>query len=235
MQVSHASEFAVSNLEVLEKQLQSCMEYVPFVEDNQKVISPKFIHIVLDACSLIDSIFHQLSDGARKRSNLKKYSEMHEPQLELEAAISLFLSMPIRALTPFAGWTKCQPEWWTAYNMLKHDRLKNYTAATFQNAVLAFVGLHQVVSRLKQFMGPLLRASWIDTTEIETIEDLGSVAHLGALHPAPPSLVVESRLVASPTRENFVRSFDGLYFDIDFKIRGTSPRIRNLLFAHEEW
>jgi len=207
------------------------MEYIPFIEGNEQAVSPKFIPIILDVCSLIDSIFHQISTEPVKRFNLKKYSEMYEPQLELGGTISLFLATPIRALIPFAGWTERQPKWWSAYNMLKHDRLKNYGAATFENAVMGFVGLHQVMVRLKEFVGPFLRAGWIDTSEIEIVADLGSVAHLGALHPGPPSLVVESQLVVSPARENFVRSFDGLYFDI----KGISSRVRNLLFAHEEW
>jgi hypothetical protein len=235
MQKSQAAEFAVSNLKALEKQVQSCMEYIPFVEDNEKAISPKFIPIILDVCSLIDSIFHQISTEPVKRFNLKKYSEMYEPQLQLESNISLFLATPIRALIPFAGWTKRPPKWWAAYNMLKHDRLKNYSAATFENAVMGFVALHQVMVRLKEFVGPFLREGWIDTSEIEIVADLSSAAHLGALHPNPPSLVVESQLVVSPTIENFVRSFDGLYFDIDYDVKGISNRVRNLLFAHEEW
>jgi hypothetical protein len=269
MQKSHAADFAVSNLKALEKQVQSCMEYIPFVEDNEKVISPKFIPIILDVCSLIDSIFHQISTEPVKRFNLKKYSEMYEPQLELESNISLFLATPVRALIPFAGWTKRPPKWWAAYNVLKHDRLKNYGAATFENAVMGFVALHQVMVRLKEFVGPFLREGWIDTSDIEIVADLSSAAHLGALHRNPPrdasgnkvfgrflnhkpfvfdarisqkalsgwasSLVVESQLVVSPTIENFVRSFDGLYFDIDYDVKGISNRVRNLLFAHEEW
>lgn len=235
MQRSQAAEFAVSNLRALERQIESCMEYIPFVEGNEKVVSPKFIPVILEACSLIDSVFHEISTEGAERFNLKKYSEMYESQLELEKNISLFLAAPIRALKPFAGWTERQPEWWAAYNSLKHDRLKNYGAATFGNAVMALVGLHQVMVRLKEFVGAFLRAGWIDTSDIETVADLGSVAHLGALHPSPPSLVVESQLIVSPTRENFVRAFDGLHFDVDFDMRGISNRVHNLLLAHEEW
>lgn len=235
MQKSQATEFAVVNFQGLEIQLQSCMDYIPFVEGNEDVVSPKFIPIIMEACSLIDSIFKHMASEPAERNNLKKYSDMYESVLSLEENISLFLGSPIRALTPFAEWTKHQPEWWGAYNALKHDRLRNDNAATFNNAVMALGGLHQVMVRCKAFIGPFLRAGWIDTTEIETLVDLGSVAHLGSLHPSPPSLVVESLLFVSPTRENFVRSFDGFYFDIDYDMKGISKRIRNLLSAHEDW
>jgi len=39
----------------------------------------------------------------------------------------------------------------------------------------------------------------------------------------------------SPTGENFVRSFDGLYFDVDWDMRGISHRVRYLLNAHDDW
>ena len=211
------------------------MEYIPFVESNQVVISPKFIPIIVDSCSLIDSILNRFAESKTERFNLKKYSEIYEKYLSLEDNTSLFLSSPIMPLTPFKGWTTGQPKWWAAYNALKHDRLNNYKEATFINAVTALAGLHQTMARFKDFIGAFLRVGWIDTSKMEAIGDLASVANLGALHPHPPSLLIESKLFVSATRDNFVNSFDGHYFDIDCSIGGVSNRLLNLLLAHEEW
>lgn len=227
--------FAVSNFIALEVQLQGCMDYIPYIENNRGVISSKFIPIIMDACSLIESIFKSFADNTNERYNLKKYSKLYEPSMLLEDNISLFLASPIEPLNPFKDWTKCQPDWWAAYNSLKHDRLSNYQAATFTNAVMALAGLHQIMARSKTFIGSFLRVGWISTEEIETVADLSSVAHQGSLHLQPPSLVIESSLFVSSTRENFVKSFDNLYFDIDYDMSGISNRLRNLLFAHEEW
>jgi len=41
MNGSQSLEFAVSNFITLETQLQSCMDYIPFIENNRGVISPK--------------------------------------------------------------------------------------------------------------------------------------------------------------------------------------------------
>lgn len=235
MDQQESVEFALSNFISLEEQFLSCLEYVPYSDNNAGVVSPKFIPIILESCSLVDSVLYSLADNNTERYNLRRYSELFEPSFDLENNITLFLSWPIRALMPFKGWTVRQPEWWSAYNNLKHDRLGNYQCATIANAVSALGALHQVMARDKHFIGPFLRAGWIDTHEIDTVDELGSVAHLGALHPAPPDTIIESRLFASPTRENFVKSFDGHYFDINYDMSGISNRLRNMIAAHEDW
>jgi len=232
---NHSSEFAVSNFVSLEAQLERCLDYIPFITPNLTVVSPKFIPLILESCSLIDSIFSKLSGKDSERNNLKAYSMKFEEVLELDEKITLFLPTTLQPLCPFKGWTKSIPEWWDAYNKLKHDRLNNYQVASTANAVLSLAGLHQVMACNKDFIGPFLRVGWIDTRDTDAIDELGSVAGLGALHPSPPTTIVESKLFASPTRENFVRSFDGSYFDIDYESHGLSNRLRNLLFAHEEW
>jgi hypothetical protein len=228
-------EFAVSNFISLEEQLSNCLEYIPYSPNNVCVVSPKFIPIILESCSLIDSIFFSLADDKSERYNLKRYMELFEPAIGLENNITLLLSTPIRGLIPFKDWTTKQPDWWVANNSLKHDRLDNHQCANMTNAVLALAALHQVMTRVKHFVGSFLRAGWIDTSDMETIVEIGSVANLGALHPSPPNIVVESKLFASATRNNFVISFDEYYFEIDYDMNGISNRLRNMITAHEDW
>jgi len=178
-----------------------------------------------------------MTEGDSERYNLKKYGEIHEPYLLLEKRASLFLVSPLQLLQPYDSWTIGQPEWWAAYNSLKHDRLNNYEVATYTNAVLALAGLHQLIACFKEFIGGFLRAGWIDTDSVELVADLGSVAHLGTLHPAPPSMVIESELFVSPTRENFIgySPNNPTSFEVDYDISGLSHRVRDLLFAHDDW
>lgn len=222
---------------MLEKQLINCMEYIPFIETNNQVLSPKFVPIIFESCSLVDSIFKEMTGDDGERRTLKKYSEMYEPYLSLEERTSLFLVSPLQVLQPYKGWVTGPPEWWSAYNSLKHDRLNNYEVATYTNAALALAGLHQLMSCFKEFIGGFLRVGWIHTSNIELLINLGSVAHLGALHPSPPSMVVESELFASPTRDNFItyNANDPRFFEVDYDVSGLSHRIRDLLFAHEDW
>ena len=44
-------DFVVANFRSLEQQLLESMAYVPYVKQNQAVVSPKFVPILLDACS----------------------------------------------------------------------------------------------------------------------------------------------------------------------------------------
>lgn len=228
------TNFAISSFVVLERQLSDCMEYLPFIQANKQAISPKFIPIIMDACSLIDSIlFEVTSTKSREHFNLKKYSEIQEPKLNLSNNATLFLISPVQMLRPFKGWDKETPEWWNAHNRLKHNRLNNYHNATFTNAVLALAGLHQVMARHRDFISGFLKLGWIDTSNFDTIDNLGSAVHVGS----KVDVVVESTLYASATYENFVNpdSSDDLYFDVNYNANGLSSRIRNMLFAHEDW
>lgn len=232
------ADFVAASFSVLEEQLILCMEYIPFIEGNKDVMSPKFIPIIMDTCSLIDSVFREITENKDERYNLKKYSETYEPAFALEGNLTLFLSSPLQLLEPYKDWTKEQPEWWAAYNALKHDRLNNYKASTYRSAVLALAGLHQLMSRSKAFIGSFLRVGWIDTQSFEVVEQLGSVANLGALHPNPPDMLIESKLYLSSTGENFIgyHSYgDPRFFEVDYDARGLSNRVRNFLFAHDEW
>ena len=227
-------DFVVASFQVLEKQLLDCMEYLPFLDANKQAISPKFIPIIMDSCSIIDLIFHEITTSSGKeRFNLKKYSELHETSLSLDENASLFLVSPIQLLQPFKGWTKQPPTWWEAYNKLKHNRLNNFNLATFTNAVYALAGLHQIMTRQRNFIGAFLRTGWIDTKDFEVIDNLGSAAHVGSI----VDVVIETNLFVSATYKNFVNpeKSDEFYFDVDYEANGLSARVRNLLFAHEDW
>jgi hypothetical protein len=58
-------------------------------------------------------------------------------------------------LNPFKDWSKNVPTWWRAYNQIKHDRLNNIPLATYETAVLAMVGLHQVIAKSLDCLGAM--------------------------------------------------------------------------------
>ena len=234
MDTRDKTNFALASFQVLEDQLLDCMDYLPFIDANRQAISPKFIPIIMESCCLIDSIFHEIgTNDGEKRLTFKKYGELFETKFSLDRNASLFLVLPVRLLLPFKDWTKKPPSWWEAYNNLKHDRLNNYGIATFTNAVYSLAGLHQVMAKQRDFVAAFLKAGWIDTTNYNAIEDLGSAAHVGTI----VDVIIESKLCASPSWENFVdpETSDELYFDVNYEANGLSERLRNLLFAHEDW
>jgi hypothetical protein len=237
MNQSQAADFVILQFIDLEVQLQDCLNVAPYIHANRQVVSPKFATILIEACSLIDSIFSDLL-GAKNKTSLKDYAQAFEPSIDLVRNMTLFLNTPIMVLRPFELWRKEQPEWWAAYNSLKHDRINNFESATLENTVLALCALHQVMARCKLFLGPFLKVGWIDTANGDLVADLGSVAHLGPLTPSPPSMVIESKLFVSSTRENFIndtKESESLYLDIDYQARNLSNRVKNIIWAHEDF
>jgi hypothetical protein len=199
---SNKLSFVLSNFEELESRLIECLSYIPFIENNKQVISPKFIPIILEACSLINSVFKNSKGQKGKKHDLKSYTKLVEQHLYLEEAISIFLNPPLRFLTPFENWTKATPAWWAAYNKLKHDRLDNYDAATYENAILAMSGLHQVISRSVEFAPVLLSAGWLNSNS----RDVGELtaARFSLSRISTKVIPVASKLFVSPLDSNFV-------------------------------
>jgi hypothetical protein len=218
----------VSNFEELESRLTECLSFIPFIENNKQVISPKFIPIILESCSLIDSVFKTLEHQKGRRYDFKRYTILVEPHLRLEEATTIFLNSPLRFLTPFSSWTTAVPPWWAAYNKLKHDRLDNYDAATYDNAILAMSGLHQVISRSVEFVPALLSAGWFNSGSPDVGELIAArISSSGVpIHVIP----VASKYFVSPLHDTFVtyENEHPAIADCDF-----TDRVKALLAVYE--
>ncbi len=197
-------EFAINNFSNLEKQLSKCMEFIPFIDQNKNAISPKFIPIILEACSLIESIFKEISKDKKGRHNFKKYANLHEKDLELDKSISIFLVPSIKFYQPFKDWKKKIPVWWSNYNKLKHDRLNNYKFATYETAVSSLAGLHQLISRCRLFTDILVAAGWFNASSEEFAELWSARMGEYGLPITSRPIPCESNLFVSPLLSNFV-------------------------------
>ena len=195
----NSRDFIVANFHTLETQLVQCMDYIPYIDQNQDVVSPKFVPVLLDACSLIDSVLKSSTD-ASKRHTFKDYAIELEGRLELEDATTLALVAPLQLLRPFKGWTHAPPPWWQAHNLVKHDRMRNYSAATYAHTFSAMAGLHQLLARSWAFLGNLTRAGWFN----EADEQFAELAAARAAGCGPPALPVQTSLFVSPIRDDLV-------------------------------
>jgi hypothetical protein len=77
---------------------------------------------------------------------LKSYATLHEGGLDIKGGMTLFLVYPLQFLRPFQDWTSSAPEWWNAYNSVKHDRIENYSNATYAHTVQAMAALHLLLA-----------------------------------------------------------------------------------------
>ena len=193
--------FVVTTFRSLEEQLISCMEYIPYLDQNLQVASPRLVPLLMDACSLIESIFRH-TQGNTQRGGLRSYATILEGRLGLEEATTLLLISPMKLLRPFAGWTSSVPPWWDAYNRLKHDRIQNSNAATLGYSVAALAGLHQVLARSREFFGNLAAAGWFNWNDAEHLMELFTMRDVGVAN--PPEMPVETKLFVSSTIGSFV-------------------------------
>ncbi len=220
-------EFVFSNFESLERDLIQFMDYVPYIPENYSVLSPKLNTIILESCSLAESVLKHFTVGdEQKKLNLKYYNRATEPYLELDHATSILLTYPVRLIRPFIGWNENQPKWWSAYNQLKHDRINNYKTATYEKALFSITGLHQIIVRSRLFIGNMIASGWINNTS-DDFSDLLASRHAGT---GPPYLPVESEIFVTPLRGDFVKYDCGepVVDSWDF-----SNRVKNLIYENE--
>ncbi len=220
--------FVVSGFRDLESQLADCMDYIPFIDSNKYIISPKFIPIISESCGFIESIFKESEGIKGRRCALKDYAKLLEPRLELENTITVFLNPPILFLNPFKSWTNSQPTWWKAYNMLKHHRLSSYEIATYDNTIMSMAALHQVISRSIDFVPSLISDGWFNSDSVDVGELIvARISEAGVpIHVIP----AESRFFVSPLHDNFVSFNDG---DTKIEECDFSNRVKSILSVYE--
>lgn len=213
----------------IEAQMLQCMEFIPFISNNKSAVSPKFVTIILEACSLIDSTFRDAAGPSNRRLTMRDYARDLERHFDLEEAISLGLTTPLSFLRPFKNWTSEVPEWWVSYNQIKHDRLNNFPLATYDNAFSALAGLHQVMARSLDFFGVMTAAGWFNAGSLAFGEMV--VARIASAGRSAGMLAAESHLFVSPVTENFVEvdeSRPRISDDCEF-----SDRIKSIITAYE--
>lgn len=217
----------LANFTSIEDRLVEYLNFLPYTKDTQLVVSPRFIPIILDACSLIDSILRSIIQ-INKRTTFKNLALETEQYLELSNAFSIFLTPNLAFLNPFETWIEKVPEWWNAYNSLKHDRIGQYSIATYENSVLALCALHQVIARNIHFIPNLISSGWFNIESPDVGElILAQNIQIGV---RPLSIIpVESKLFVTPNRLNFVESSQGQpYVKNNFHF---SPRVIEMLSA----
>lgn len=219
--------FALASYEELERQMLAFMDVVPFVGANQQVVSARLIPILMESCSLIDSILRS-NAGDEQKGSLKQLAA--RSGLGLDGSLSALLVSPLQVLNPFRGWHETTPDWWRAYNRIKHDRIRSFDAATYPIAVSALVALHQVITRSRMFTTHLAKRGWVNEDDDVHMAELASFELVGS---GPPDIPIETRLVLSPLGDNFVEWEDGRWaFSKDVRF---SRRVANYIWEHEGW
>ncbi len=135
---------------VLERDLMETFRYVDFSEANMKTNSIEFASIILATCAEIDMVFKQVCMllGVRKCKNIKNYREAiltNRPEFNSRERKTPYSEEPIK---PFRDWSLQHgknPDWWRAYNKIKHERYISFHRASLKNAILSLAALQIVL------------------------------------------------------------------------------------------
>ena len=168
--------------EGLEAQVMDFIRVVPPHGDNLEVWSPKLATILVDACCLIESIFHQFKDDAATeqpekqkpsdRPNFRDYAELYSSLLGLPKRTAILLTDTPAYRTPFDLWRdllggapydrkKHEPKWWDLYNKSKHRRMKVFPEFTLTRTIDALAGALVVISTVPAFTQMMVRHEWL--------------------------------------------------------------------------
>ena len=133
----------------IESDLEATTRFVEPVTANFGTHSVAFAQLILGAGSEIDVISKLLCDAidpTKKANNINDYRQLIHPSFPRYHALEVQIPRYSLAVTPWSEWNNGRnPEWWQAYNGIKHERHNNYALANLKNAIDAVAGLFVAV------------------------------------------------------------------------------------------
>lgn len=138
----------LNHYSLLEQDFKETIEYVTISEDNYNTYSVSYLKLLLTIGSEIDVMIEFLASiyEPEQRNNGFGGSKVileNEPeikQLEIEVIDDGIIILP---------W-ECEdiPEWWTAYNEIKHNRYKSADRFDYKRKYYQYANLKNVISAL---------------------------------------------------------------------------------------
>jgi hypothetical protein len=139
----------------LERQFIDFQNYVPYLDGNETVYSFRLMNLILAIGAHVDSAFKEMFrcsefskkyDKILRKINTGKATITDYLTLEQEYCISkrgvVFKRLPEReVVVPFQKFGALKsPDWWTAYNEIKHEFSLNFKKANLKNVRDALAG-----------------------------------------------------------------------------------------------
>lgn len=143
----------------LEDDLIEISRYVEICEDNFRTYSTQFTRLLLAAASEIDVVAKVLCgqiDPLGRRGNIDDYRNLIVPAFPAIPRIEMGIQWNVVRVRPWETWgatTPTNPDWWHAYNKVKHERNTNFKSGNLQNTLGAIAGLYCLVRHLEEDKG----------------------------------------------------------------------------------
>ncbi|MCG6157080.1 hypothetical protein [Rubinisphaera margarita] len=163
---------AVEGLATAEAAFQTAAKYVPYCPEHLDVWSPQFAQIILECASQVDSLWKAVEKTENPSSStdkltIKNHWDRYRDSVSPQKVI--FFGGPNPAvISPFDVWSDTtfqSPDWWQAYNKLKHDRFTYQAEATMSNALRSIAGLFLAIVYCGVCDLALISAQMLDTSK----------------------------------------------------------------------
>ena len=133
----------------LESDLEATTRYVECCEENYNTYSVAYAQIILSAGSEVDVVSKLLCNQVQptsKAENINHYREILHSQYKLLHDLKILIPRYNLSFTPWDSWVSAKnPDWWTLYNKIKHERHDFYKEANLKNALFSVSGLFCLV------------------------------------------------------------------------------------------
>jgi len=200
------AEVILNQYQDLEERLGAVLQVVPFSTSNSLVVIPRLANLIVDAGSLIDTIFREEfpppKPGSKHEPTIREFAPHYEKLLELSKIKAVLYQHPASYVDPFTGWIapttgKYQPlQWWVDYNKLKHARITEMNRSTLHTAIAALGALFALMARMDTFFDALLRHDMVDLNGISLDGPLRELLKLLETRKVIHSILIESELFA---------------------------------------
>jgi hypothetical protein len=171
------AETVLNTYQRVEDSLHAVLQVVPYCDNHRNVWSDHLATVILEACSLLDSLWLAQSwqspcvRESKRRNAIKMFDYFKYYGEYMEPKWLVFWAEEPEKIYPFKDWSKTGEyktkndenflDWWTAYNNLKHDRLQNRQEATLLNSVRAVSALFLAILRCEDCRLGIAQAGWL--------------------------------------------------------------------------
>jgi hypothetical protein len=140
----------------LEDDFVETSRYVEICEDNFDTYSIQYVRMILAIGSEVDVVAKEVCrqiNASNALGNIDQYRDIlvvekpAMPRLRFGTAWN-----PLR-LQPWQSWGNTpptNPDWWRAYNTVKHERLSNLSLGNLRNTINALAGLYALMLHLNR-------------------------------------------------------------------------------------
>lgn len=136
-------------LRTLDSDLENVTRYVDINPENFRTFSIEFVRLILAAGSEIDVVAKLLCgkiDPSKSCKNINDYREIIIGKYPKFHTMIIDVPQYEMQLLPWEPWgNNTNPDWWTAYNDVKHQRDTHFKDANLQNTINAVAGLYIMI------------------------------------------------------------------------------------------